>query len=84
MVDCFEFTFLPQPPELLIQTYFQMDIDAIFREIGELGLCQQCIYGACLCLMNMYAAFHMLQVVIACLTVLYLYLSFCVFLSIPL
>jgi len=37
-----------------------MDIDEIFREIGELGR-QQCIYGACFCLMNGYAAFHMLQ-----------------------
>ena len=40
---------------------FQMDIDAIFREIGELGP-QQRMYGGCLCLMNGYAAFHMLQV----------------------
>jgi len=37
-----------------------MDIDAIFREIGELGP-QQRMYGGCLCLMNGYAAFHMLQ-----------------------
>jgi MFS family permease len=37
-----------------------MDIDAIFREIGELGP-QQRLYGGCMCLMNGYAAFHMLQ-----------------------
>jgi len=37
-----------------------MDIDEIFRDIGELGR-QQWIYGSCMCLMNGYAAFHMLQ-----------------------
>ena len=42
-------------------TVSEMDIDEIFKEIGELGR-QQCIYGACFCLMNGYAAFHMLQV----------------------
>ena len=46
---------------LLNTSIFQMDIDAIFIEIGELGR-QQRIYGACFCLMNGYAAFHMLQV----------------------
>ena len=49
---------------------FQMDIDEIFREIGELGR-QQCIYGACFCLMNGYAAFHMLQVFVVSMSSLY-------------
>ena len=39
---------------------FQMTIDEIFLSIGELGR-QQCIYGFLLCLLNGYAAFHMLQ-----------------------
>ena len=37
-----------------------MSIDEIFLSIGELGK-QQCIYGFLLCLLNGYAAFHMLQ-----------------------
>ena len=37
-----------------------MSIDEIFLSIGELGR-QQCIYGFLLCLLNGYAAFHMLQ-----------------------
>lgn len=37
-----------------------MDIDLVFKEIGELGKQQQ-KYGAALCLLNVYAAFHMLQ-----------------------
>ena len=37
-----------------------MTIDDIFLNIGELGR-QQCIYGFLLCLLNGYAAFHMLQ-----------------------
>ena len=37
-----------------------MTIDEIFLSIGELGR-QQCIYGFLLCLLNGYAAFHMLQ-----------------------
>ena len=47
---------------------FQMDIDAIFKEIGELGP-QQRIYGGCMCLMNGYAAFHMLQVLYCCFVI---------------
>jgi len=37
-----------------------MDIDSIFKEIGELGT-QQKKYGVALCFLNIYAAFHMLQ-----------------------
>jgi len=37
-----------------------MTVDEIFLSIGELGR-QQCIYGFLLCLLNGYAAFHMLQ-----------------------
>ena len=37
-----------------------MSVDEIFLSIGELGK-QQCIYGFLLCLLNGYAAFHMLQ-----------------------
>ena len=42
-----------------------MDIDGVFRAIGELGR-QQLIYATYLCLLNVYAAFHMIQV-FACL-----------------
>jgi len=37
-----------------------MDIDSVFKEIGELGKQQQ-KYGVALCFLNIYAAFHMLQ-----------------------
>ena len=37
-----------------------MTIDEIFLSIVEFGK-QQCIYGFLLCLLNGYAAFHMLQ-----------------------
>jgi len=37
-----------------------MDIDEIFRVIGELGR-QQKLYGFSLCVLNLYAAMHMLQ-----------------------
>ena len=37
-----------------------MSIDEIFLSIGELGK-RQCLYGFLLCLLNGYAAFHMLQ-----------------------
>jgi len=37
-----------------------MDIDLILSDIGELGR-QQLIYCSCFCLLNVYAAFHMLQ-----------------------
>ena len=60
---------------------FQMDIDEIFREIGELGR-QQCIYGACFCLMNGYAAFHMLQVFALSMSSLSSFVCFCVLFSI--
>jgi len=37
-----------------------MDIDSILQDVGELGR-QQIIYCSCFCLLNLYAAFHMLQ-----------------------
>lgn len=38
-----------------------MDVDAVFREIGELGR-QQLVYVAYMLMLNTYAAFHMIQV----------------------
>ena len=38
-----------------------MDVDAVFRVIGELGR-QQLKYVAYMLLLNTYAAFHMIQV----------------------
>ena len=39
----------------------QMDVDGVFRLIGELGR-QQLVYVAYLLMLNTYAAFHMIQV----------------------
>ena len=39
----------------------QMDVDAVFRVIGELGR-QQLVYIAYLLMLNIFAAFHMIQV----------------------
>ena len=39
----------------------QMDVDAVFQVIGELGR-QQLVYVAYLLMLNTYAAFHMIQV----------------------
>ena len=38
-----------------------MDVDSVFRVIGELGR-QQLVYVAYLLMLNTYAAFHMIQV----------------------
>ena len=38
-----------------------MDVDAVFREIGELGR-QHLVYVAYMLMLNTYAAFHMIQV----------------------
>ena len=38
-----------------------MDVDGVFRLIGELGR-QQLVYIAYLLMLNTYAAFHMIQV----------------------
>ena len=40
---------------------FQMDVDSVFRVIGELGR-QQLVYIAYLLMLNTFAAFHMIQV----------------------
>ena len=43
-----------------------MDMDGVFRVIGELGR-QQLVYVAYLLMLNTYAAFHMIQVLHASL-----------------
>ena len=42
--------------------YFQMDVDEIFMEIGELGK-QQLIYLALLFLIELYVAFNVFKVI---------------------